>query len=187
MNKKQLIVAWAKKKLFPNILMLFLVSSFVFAQDSVTKAAPEYEKLPLQLTIQLDKKIFKVGEPIEEIECNFKNTSEKSVLISNYLFPISFIIKNSNGRTIPRKSGNYLMNIALISKKNFITINPGESYKAIEGIATTKESIYYWKLNPGIYSVQAVYNNSDTGEKFGLNVCTGSIASTNTITIEVVE
>ncbi len=122
----------------------------------------------------------KAGDPIN-IELALKNNTKKSIKLNNRLIPAPAYYKSNqlpikqivklNGKQIAYKG-----NIVIYSpqtKKDFITLKPGETYKTTIDVRYGPEKGFWNMLTPGVYTIELWYETYLTGKYIGIKAWTG--------------
>ncbi|MFH1622791.1 MAG: hypothetical protein ABIA97_06730 [Candidatus Omnitrophota bacterium] len=165
----------------PAISKEALISQYKQSIAALTAIKANYlEKLnkanwnqPLQLTIKSDKEVYDAGESIKVIS-KIKNITSEPIYLCKYPDASSVIL----GPSVV--SGNGIWGHGLRPKKeDFVLVTKEEP--VIEELDLTEDIKSVGTFD---YSFSNTYRQ--TGNEYGLNAWTGTLAS-NTITIEVVE
>lgn len=172
-------------KLLKNIsyLMAFtgmFIIVFLYS-NSFSMSEENGEKLKLSLTT--DKFVYTTSEEIK-LSVALGNVSTEQLVVNKrmgFLGPEIFLeVINKSGQKLKwLPPGPPLP----LTEADFIILQSGETItKDIDNFKIFLSE----KLLPGGYSIQAIYKNRDTGDKFGLDAWTGELYS-NIINIEVTD
>ncbi len=135
------------------VLLSFLLTIPVFAQDAAAQASPKYEEQPLQLTIKSNKEVYETGESIE-IEVILENINKKGIIICTRWLPtfnLKFEVSYKD-----EKIESYQVRYELYSlvKEDYVKLIPSE--KLIKSFNLSK---YVPMDRKGIYDIKVSYKN----------------------------
>ena len=157
-------------------LVILLLASKGFCQD------PEQ---PLQFIIKSDKAVYEIGEKIT-IKTKLTNVGDKELYINTLSFKYPGKLLNAivRGPEVMRFIKGTYTNL-IERRDNFKLLKPGESHVANIYSEQSPYNFLGYDLRKGIYIIQIIYSNEQSGEAFGIpNVWTGTLTS-NTISIKI--
>lgn len=165
-----------------KIVGTILVISLVIALTSIGDAKDK--KYPLKATIESDKKVYKVGEPVK-IEFRLENVETKKICVYTEWEPrvLVWFEITKDGAELPI-AGPYLDQLISPRIDDFATLAPSSFVGHIYNI---NKDFKVPLFEPGQYTIQFFYHNLvKECPKFGIkNVWTGELQS-NQIVIEIV-
>jgi len=163
------------KKIFFCITIALLVSSISYCQEQ-----------PLKLTIRSDKDTYEARNSSIEVEFIFENISNKPIVLVCDYKPYDFEFFDINGTPLDSKGPQYafLAYIPIGPRK----LLPNEEFKDRVQLSDWKIGGSYVNSKARKILVKGIYANPSKIEKSeGVDVFQGSLISTNTITIDIVE
>jgi hypothetical protein len=147
-----------KRKQLSLTLMIFSLCCALMSCKTTLKAldtGKANEKDGLQLMLSMNKKSYRSNE-IMPATIQLKNilSDGRSILICKWLYDwyaLDFVISDESGK---RANEIYMIEVRLPETFDFVKINTGEAVEYTRDIHDSRKP-----LNPGKYTVQAIYQN----------------------------